>query len=85
MPLILILNMGCFVIANINVGVDVRFKISSGNVVHENWKLKSFNLVNSVRDMWNAKVYPLSILIALFSGIWPYTKLILMICCWIIP
>lgn len=35
--------------------------------------------------MWNAKVYPLAILIAAFSGIWPYVKLIMMLLCWILP
>jgi len=35
--------------------------------------------------MWKAEVYPLAILVALFSGIWPYIKLFLMIMCWIVP
>ena len=30
-----------------------------------------FDLSNSVTKMWNAKVYPLSIMIAVFSGGWP--------------
>jgi len=47
--------------------------------------LFNFSLINSVRDMWNAKVYALSILIALFSGVWPYTKLVLLLLCWCVP
>lgn len=87
MPVILLLNMGCFIIANVQVGVEVRLKmkVNDGAVIHEDLKLKTFNLISSVKDMWDAKVYPLSILIALFSGIWPYTKLILMFLCWVIP
>jgi hypothetical protein len=47
--------------------------------------LFDFGLINSVTDMWKAKVYPLSILIAFFSGIWPYLKLILMLISFITP
>jgi hypothetical protein len=36
--------------------------------------LFDFTLANSVRDMWNAGVYPLAVLIAVFSGGWPYLK-----------
>jgi hypothetical protein len=32
-----------------------------------------------------AGVYALSILIALFSGVWPYAKLLLLILCWCVP
>jgi len=35
--------------------------------------------------MWTAGVYPLSILVAFFSGIWPYLKVVLMILCWFLP
>ena len=30
-------------------------------------------------------VYPLALLILVFSGIWPYAKLVMMLCCWFIP
>jgi uncharacterized paraquat-inducible protein A len=42
-------------------------------------------LANTVRDMWRAGVYPLSILIAIASGGWPYAKLLLMIFAWCAP
>ena len=29
--------------------------------------------------MWDAEVYPLSLLIAVFSGVWPYLKIIMML------
>eukprot|EP00854_Cymbomonas_tetramitiformis_P002840 gene2840-3638_t len=45
----------------------------------------NFTLANSVRDMWNAKVYTLALLIAVFSGGWPYAKLALMLVCWAVP
>lgn len=44
-----------------------------------------FGLSGTVRDMWDAKVYPLSVLIALFSGGWPYVKLFAMLTVWVFP
>lgn len=84
MPIILLANMSGFMVANILVAVEVRLHLDAG-AIHQDIKMKTFNLVSSVNDMWKAKVYPLAILIACFSGIWPYTKLILMMCCWMIP
>jgi len=40
--------------------------------------------MQSVTDMWKAGVYPLSLFIAIFSGAWPYTKLIMMMICWVV-
>merc|ERR1719198_2188019 len=35
--------------------------------------------------MWQAGVYPLSILIAFLSGLWPHIKIIMMMICWALP
>jgi hypothetical protein len=35
--------------------------------------------------MWDAGVYPLSVLIAVLSGAWPYLKLLLIGACWVCP
>jgi hypothetical protein len=47
--------------------------------------LFTFSLVNSIRDFWQAKVYPLSLLVAVLSGAWPYGKVLLMLMAWIVP
>jgi hypothetical protein len=44
-----------------------------------------FTLGESVRDMWHAEVYSLSIMIAVLSGGWPYFKVFLLIICWTLP
>ena len=64
---------------------SVSAVIKLGDERIESGSLFDFALTNSVRDMWNAKVYPLSLLIAGFSGAWPYLKILLMLCCWWIP
>ena len=83
-PLAILVNIAMFISSNSSLGASVyavlyfqkRIEISS---------LFDFGLINSVTDMWKAKVYPLSILIAFFSGIWPYLKLILMLISFITP
>ena len=47
--------------------------------------LFDFSLVNSVRDMWLAGSEVLSSLVAVFSGVWPYMKLVLMLICFFLP
>ena len=38
-----------------------------------------------MHDMWQAGVYPLAIMIGIFSGCWPYLKLLLMLFSWMAP
>ena len=47
--------------------------------------LYDFSLGDSISNMWNAKVYPLALLIAVFSGAWPYVKILLMLFAWFVP
>ena len=47
--------------------------------------LFKFTLKSSIQEMWNAGVYPLSILIAAASGGWPYLKLALCMVVWLLP
>eukprot|EP01060_Flectonema_neradi_P001822 TRINITY_DN1112_c1_g4_i1.p1 TRINITY_DN1112_c1_g4~~TRINITY_DN1112_c1_g4_i1.p1 ORF type:complete len:1273 (+),score=202.02 TRINITY_DN1112_c1_g4_i1:245-4063(+) len=44
-----------------------------------------YALANTIRDMWNGEVYPLSILVCVLSGIWPYSKMAGLIWSWIVP
>jgi hypothetical protein len=79
------MNISLFICSNTNVGASVYILLTSGGESVRLPDLFQFTLANSVRDMWHAKVYPLSLLIAIFSGGWPYAKLLLMLLCWIAP
>lgn len=95
--MLLFLNIALFVTANTSIGASVFVRLTFGE--NEIWlpSLFDFTLANSVRDMWNAGlslhllvvtiigVYPLSLLIAVFSGAWPYIKLLMMLWVWLIP
>jgi hypothetical protein len=83
--LLLLANIGLFITSNTAVGASVIMVLNVGTEEIVSPPLFTFGLMDTVRDMWRAKVYPLAILIALFSGIWPYVKLVAMLICWLSP
>ena len=68
-------GVGAIVHAVVNLGGD--------NIQIEN--VFVYALANTIRDMWNGGVYPLSILVCVFSGIWPYSKMAGLIWAWVVP
>lgn len=47
--------------------------------------VSTFSTPKTTKDMWDAGLYPLVIILCTFSIVWPYVKLILMIVCWVLP
>jgi hypothetical protein len=83
----ILLTMGTFISSNTSVGASVLIKLMLDGQP-PTFSLPSifdFGLGNSIHDMWKAGVYVLAIFIALFSGVWPYLKLLLCLFCWISP
>jgi len=85
MPVMLFGTIGIFIFSNCSHGAAVTASVSLFGFNSQAYELKFFTLQNSVVDMWNGGIYPLSLLILCFSGIWPYAKLGLMILCWLLP
>jgi hypothetical protein len=72
------------------IGATVNVEVSLGPkeeplIVENDIALLSFALGNSMCEMWKAEIYPLALLIALLTGVWPYVKLCLMGFCWFAP
>ena len=84
-PFLIIGTIGTLISSNVSVGASVYVFFHFGDVVISSTSLFSFGLANTIRDMWSAGVYPLSLLVAIFSGAWPYLKLLLMLVCWLAP
>ena len=84
-PISLVFTIALFISSNTNVGATVALVATIGNITSGEINIFEFSLANSVSDMWSAGVYPLSLLIAVFSGAWPYLKLCLMLFCWTMP
>ena len=84
-PIFILATIGLFMYSNAVYAVDVMVEIDIGEKEETPPPAFSFSLQNTVEDMWNAEVYPLAILIAFFSGAWPYIKLLTMLFSWILP
>ena len=66
-------------------GAAVTIQIQYSGTVIFHTDVFDFDLANSVKQMWQASVYPLSILIAVCSGGWPYLKCLLCLAAWCLP
>ncbi|KAL7719118.1 Uncharacterized protein QTN25_003494 [Entamoeba marina] len=84
-PFFIMVTFVIFLISNTGTGATVDAYISLGNGKVISMQVQEFNLMGSVTDMWTAGVYPLAILIFVFSGFWPYLKLVALMLCWVIP
>lgn len=85
-PLVIVGNMALFLNSNLDPdAVQVMVKLHLGDKTIDVGSIFSFGLSGTVHDMWDAGVYPLSILIAFFSGAWPYIKLASMLVAWVAP
>jgi hypothetical protein len=87
---LLLFNTALFVSANVSIGCSVKPVIrsydSQGNeTVRVLPSVFDFTLQNTVKDMWTSGDYSLSILVAVFSGIWPYLKIVMMLMCMVVP
>jgi len=93
LPILYVMTVMLFLASNLRVGATVNVRASMGSsgltdnisdvvVIHD---VFIFGLGDTVANMWRAGVYVLSILIFLFSGVWPYVKLALMFKAWFLP
>jgi len=100
MPLLIIVCVAMFASANRVVGASVEIVIEYEHKPvwppwrhHDNWeehiygpyRVFNFSLVNTVTEMHKAGVYILALLVLVWSGIWPYLKLVLLLFCWVAP
>ncbi len=82
-PVALFGNIFIFAWAHSSVGATLNAEIAIGNrpalFLPD---LFGFGLLDTIIDLWGAEVYFLSLLVAIFSGLWPYVKLIIMTIAW---
>ena len=84
-PVILFSTVGLFAFSNASIGAKVTMSLTMFDKNLMEQSLFDFSLINTVTDMWDAGVYPLSALVAIWSGIWPYFKSLLMLSAWFFP
>ena len=83
-PFAILFAIALFISSNSGIGAQVYIVFNVGRRI-EAPSLFDFSLVNSVRDMWAAGSEVLSSLVAVFSGFWPYMKLVLMLISFFLP
>jgi hypothetical protein len=72
----LMMNCALFFSSNFAAGTDVYPVVQFGDEQPIEFEpLFTFDLAGTIKDMWEAEVYPLALLVAIMSGVWPYTKL----------
>ena len=92
MPILYAMTCLLFLASNTSVGATVTVRaikhdlgsLDSGADIYLP-EVFTFSLGDTVLNMWRAGVYTLALLILLFSGVWPYAKLVAMWISWSTP
>jgi hypothetical protein len=84
-PILILAVIALLVASNLSVGATVDLVVSLDDRALRFPSLFGFSLFNTAKDMFDAKIYPLFFLVVMFSGVWPYVKLALMLAAWMSP
>jgi hypothetical protein len=83
-PAILFLNIVFFLSGHLSLGATVFIQAQVAGEKFSIDKFFEFSIAQSTIDIWNAGGHALAILILIFSGIWPYTKILMTLALWFI-
>jgi hypothetical protein len=81
-PIVILGNIVFFLSGHLSLGATVNI---TAEVAGEKFTIDNFfefSIARSTIDIWNAGGQGLAILILIFSGIWPYTKLLMTLAIW---
>lgn len=89
LPMLVIGTIILLMSSNLSVGASVNLVIKlledeSNRYIHLPG-LFEFSLMNTITELYKAGIYPLLFLVVVFSGIWPYAKLLFMLHTWLKP
>ena len=85
MPLIILGNAAFFLSGHLSVGGTVIVKVNFAGQELTIADFFEFSIAQSILDLWNTGGKAIAILILLFSGVWPYTKLLITLIFWFLP
>ena len=81
-PIIILANVVFFLSGHLSLGATVNITAEVAGEKFTIDKFFEFSIARSTIDIWNAGGQGLAILILIFSGIWPYTKLLMTLAIW---
>jgi hypothetical protein len=84
-PVLIVCTIMLLLCSNLSIGASVKLKASFAGETIMSPSIFSFSLSNTAKQMLQAKIYPLLLLVVVFSGVWPYLKLCLMLYGWLMP
>ena len=85
MPIVIFGTIGLFLSGHLSLGGKV---IIAGSFAGQEFYVDDFyefSVVESVIEMWVAGARELAVLIAIFSGVWPYMKQLVQLVIWFVP
>jgi len=85
LPTVIIGNVAFFLSGHLSLGgtILINFNLAGQDITINDFY--SFSIAQSTIELWNAGGKALAVLIVLFSGIWPYTRLFINFLCWFLP
>jgi len=86
-PLVASATILLFIVANMSTGASVDIAFTATNSTESLYipSIFTFSLGKTVSEMYHAKVYTLMMLVLVFSGIWPYVKMLLLLLSFVVP
>jgi hypothetical protein len=84
-PMMVIGTIGLLVASNVSIGASVNMFLTLKAMTIELPELFQFSLASTIHEFYKAGIYPLLALVVVFSGIWPYAKLLWMLHAWFQP
>jgi hypothetical protein len=82
-PIMIVATIVLLFSSNVSTGASVDLSLRLGENHIQLPGLFEFSLGNTVTELYKAGIYPLLFLVVVFSGIWPYAKLLWMLYAWI--
>lgn len=85
-PIYLLATLGLLLASHIGSGVAAEYiLIRPSGEVFEQETLLHASIFTSVKALWSSRSYALAILVVITSIMWPYIKLLLSLCAWMVP
>ena len=85
MPVVILGNIGFFLSGHLSRGATVTIEATLADQSFKVSDFFEFSMMKSTVEIWNAGGKELSIMILIFSGIWPYTKQLITLALWFLP
>jgi hypothetical protein len=83
--LLILLNLCLFLWSDLSIIANIIGTVTIQHITFDLGTIFHFTLDETVQDMWHAHTYLLSILLSLFSGLWPFLKLLTMFFSLLLP